>query len=152
MKRKTGAWVLAAALALSAALPAAAENVIQINGEETPLTRVETLQMVQEATEAFYGDEALKAELADEIREEVLYLGNEGEEPVGENPVFDETVREITTEEFHLETREVPDSAVEYVSRFTRNPIPPIVEWDLGTRAPLREMQSFYWLRADPSG
>ncbi|MCR5371594.1 MAG: hypothetical protein K6E83_12890 [Clostridium sp.] len=407
MKHRTGAWVLAAALALSAALPAAAENVIQINGEETPLTREETIQMVQEATEAFYGDEALNAELAEEIREEVLYLGNEGEEPVeltiytlthngqsmrfrqeirgepdengyplyialhggggapaedndlewdvmaeyypsaiqngiyvavrsitdtwdlhfrpesypmydrliqamirlchadpnrvyllgfsaggdgvyqiaprmadrfaaanmssghpngvslrnlanlpfsiqvglrdyytedalrsvrgaefdavlngyhdlhdygyehqvlvrvpaghnynditpgamaevvadpaafaspeivepmlrtlqdayaeacgtdsvmemsyapvGENPVFDETVREITTEEFHLETWEVPGSAVEYVSRFTRNPIPPIVEWDLGTRTPLREMQSFYWLRADPS-
>ncbi len=42
-------------------------------------------------------------------------------------------------------------SAVHYVSRFTRNPAPPVVVWDLTTRAPSRDVTSFYWLRADPS-
>ena len=45
----------------------------------------------------------------------------------------------------------VNGSAVHYVSQFTRNPAPPVVVWDLATRAPSREITSFYWLKADPS-
>lgn len=66
-------------------------------------------------------------------------------------PEFDDRIREILTEEFHLDTIRVNGSAVHYVSRFTRNPAPPVVVWDLTARAPSRDVTSFYWLRADPS-
>ena len=69
--------------------------------------------------------------------------------PVGETPEFDQEIRNILTEEFHLETRKVNGSAVNFVSRFVRNPAPETVVWDLGTRAPSRGTKSFYWLRAD---
>ena len=36
----------------------------------------------------------------------------------------------------------------DYMDQFVRNPIPPQVIWDLSTRAPLREIESFYYLRA----
>ena len=38
-------------------------------------------------------------------------------------------------------------NAVDWVSRFERNPYPEKIVWDLGTRASLREVKSFYWLR-----
>ena len=69
--------------------------------------------------------------------------------PVEMFPEFDSTVYRIVTEEFRLMTKHVNGSAVHYVNQFTRNPIPAIIEWDLGTRAASREMNSFYWLRAD---
>lgn len=64
---------------------------------------------------------------------------------------FDEECREIVENEFHLETTRVNAGAVHYVSGFVRNPAPEEIFWDLGTRAPLRKISSFYWLRADPS-
>ncbi len=67
------------------------------------------------------------------------------------NAEFDQAVRRIVTEEFGLETVLADDSAVHYVSQFTRDPAPKAVVWDLGTRAALRESDSFYWLKADAS-
>lgn len=64
---------------------------------------------------------------------------------------FDDQVREIITDEFRLEITRANGGAVHYVSGFTRNPAPPVVVWDLVTRAPSRDVTSFYWLRADPS-
>ena len=64
---------------------------------------------------------------------------------------FDDQVREIITDEFRLEITRANGGAVHYVSGFTRNPAPPVVVWDLATRAPSRDVTSFYWLRADPS-
>jgi len=64
---------------------------------------------------------------------------------------FDDAIREILMDEFGLGITKVNGSAVHYVSQFTRNPAPPVVVWDLATRAPSREITSFYWLKADPS-
>ncbi|MBO7662600.1 MAG: hypothetical protein J6U01_04450 [Clostridia bacterium] len=66
-------------------------------------------------------------------------------------PAFDEEIRHIVTEEFGLETKKVDGGAVSFVKKYTRNPVPPYVIWDLATRAPSRSVTSFYWLRADPS-
>ena len=38
-----------------------------------------------------------------------------------------------------------------WMDRFTRDPLPKEVTWDLSTRAPRRDVESFYWLSA-PSG
>ena len=59
--------------------------------------------------------------------------------------------RTILEDEFHLTTKKVNGSAVYYVNQFTRNPAPALVEWDLGTRAATRDVNSFYWLRAEQS-
>ena len=71
--------------------------------------------------------------------------------PAGENAAFDQAVRKIVKEDFQLETTFVNANAVDYVSRFTRNPAPDTVVWDLSTRAASREVDSFYWLKADAS-
>lgn len=69
----------------------------------------------------------------------------------GVSGAFDEAVRRIVEEEFGLELRSVDANAVHYVSGFTRDPAPRVVVWDLSTRAPEREVNSFYWLKADDS-
>lgn len=45
----------------------------------------------------------------------------------------------------------VNGNAVDYVNRFTRNPVPPLIVWNLETRADSRKLNSFYWLSADTS-
>jgi len=40
---------------------------------------------------------------------------------------------------------------VDWVSQFTRNPLPKSIAWNLENRAPLRHTHSFYWLKADIS-
>ncbi len=71
--------------------------------------------------------------------------------PEGISPAFDSAVRRIVTEEFYLATKLVNGSAAHYVSQFTRNPTPALIEWELDTRADTRNVQCFYWLRAEPS-
>ena len=71
--------------------------------------------------------------------------------PEGVVQEFDDLIREILLEEFQLDIVKVNGSAVHYVSRFTRDPAPPVVVWDLAARASSRDITSFYWLRADPS-
>jgi len=44
-------------------------------------------------------------------------------------------------------TFETNTNAVDWVSRFERNPYPDKIVWDLSTRASLRDVHSFYWLR-----
>ena len=39
-------------------------------------------------------------------------------------------------------------NAVDFLNKFTRNPLPKNIAWDLSTRAPLRLTESFYWLKA----
>ena len=69
----------------------------------------------------------------------------------GLTPAFDEAVRKIVKEDYQLETKRVNASAVHYVSQFTRKSAPETVIWDLNTRAALRDVTSFYWLKADAS-
>ena len=69
----------------------------------------------------------------------------------GTLPEFDSEIRTILKDEFHLATKKANGSAVYYVNQFTRNPAPAIIEWDLGTRAATRDVNSFYWLRAEQS-
>lgn len=45
-------------------------------------------------------------------------------------------------------TEDVDSFPADYMDQFVRNPIPEQVIWDLSTRAPLRETESFYYLRA----
>lgn len=42
-------------------------------------------------------------------------------------------------------------NAVNLVSKYTRNALPDKIEWNLGTRAEMRNTDSFYWLSADKS-
>ena len=39
-------------------------------------------------------------------------------------------------------------NAVRFLQQFTRNPIPERIVWDLTNRAPLRDVESFYWVKA----
>ena len=68
----------------------------------------------------------------------------------GESQAFDQDCLELVTEGMGLETETVNTGAVAYVSQFTRNPAPADLVWDLSTRAPKREKNSFYWLEAAP--
>ncbi|MBQ7184890.1 MAG: hypothetical protein IJR97_12995 [Clostridia bacterium] len=78
-----------------------------------------------------------------------LGVGSLSYYPEEETPAFDEAVRGIVTEEFGLKTVRADANAVRWVSGFVRDPAPKTVVWDLSTRAATREVESFYWLRAD---
>ena len=67
-----------------------------------------------------------------------------------EDDAFSTEIRKTLAEQFLFDTMRVNGNAVDYVNRFTRNPVPLIV-WDLETRADSRKMNSFYWLSADTS-
>lgn len=71
--------------------------------------------------------------------------------PCGNNEEFDEAVTRLVSGVFGLELAEANTNAVRWVSQYVRNPVPPEVVWDLGTRAAGRELTSWYWLEADPS-
>lgn len=47
-------------------------------------------------------------------------------------------------------TEFVDSCAPDWTKNFVRDPLPMTVRWDLGTRAELRETNSFYYLSADP--
>lgn len=70
---------------------------------------------------------------------------------IGENEAFDEAVTDLVSGTFGLELAEANTNAVRWVSHYVRNPAPPEVVWDLGTRAAGRELISWYWLEAEPS-
>jgi len=71
--------------------------------------------------------------------------------PTGEDEVFDRGMTDAVTGALGLETMAVNANAVRYVSQFTRAPAPEKIVWDLSTRAPGREKNTFYWLEAEPS-
>lgn len=64
---------------------------------------------------------------------------------------FDEMATSFITDDLGLETTVENTNAVAYVSQFVRNPAPEQIVWDLSTRAPKREKDTFYWLEADAS-
>ena len=68
-----------------------------------------------------------------------------------EDDAFSTEIRKTLAEQFLFDTMRVNGNAVDYVNRFTRNPVPPLIVWDLKTRADSRKMNSFYWLSADTS-
>lgn len=45
-------------------------------------------------------------------------------------------------------TKEEDTNAIHFLDRYTRNPLPERIVWDLGNRAELRKTTSFYWLKA----
>ena len=69
----------------------------------------------------------------------------------GDNKAFDEAITRLVSGTFGLELAETNTNAVRWVSQYVRNPAPPEVVWDLGTRAAGREITSWYWLEAEPS-
>ena len=71
--------------------------------------------------------------------------------PAGDDEEFDRKITQAVTERLGFETVQVNANAVRYVSRFTREPAPAKLVWDLSTRAAEREKNGFYWLEADPS-
>ena len=109
------------------------------------------------ADPAAYADPAIVEDMLDDFMEafekttgeytvsRLSYYGTE------EVEAFDDAIRKIIKEKYGLETVFVNASAVDYVSKFVRNPAPDTVVWDLGTRAEKREVTSFYWLKADAS-
>ena len=44
--------------------------------------------------------------------------------------------------------RVVDTNAIRFLNQFKRNPLPRKIVWDLTNRAPLRTVESFYWVRA----
>ncbi len=108
-------------------------------------------------------DPARFAELA--ASEDVLGLFLDGMESCGlgrdvtmlsyestlQNEAFDNAIAKAVTETLGLETETYNTNAVRWVSRYTRDPAPARLVWDLSTRAKAREKNSFYWLEADPS-
>lgn len=40
-------------------------------------------------------------------------------------------------------------NAIHFLDQYTRNPLPERIVWDLTNRAPLRSVESFYWVKAD---
>ena len=60
-------------------------------------------------------------------------IGNPGEWLQGAEPIAEET----------------NTNAVDFVNRFTRNPLPERIIWDLSVRSPETGTETFYWLRAD---
>ena len=70
---------------------------------------------------------------------------------IGDNEAYDEAVTGLVSSTFGLELAEANTNAVRWVSQYVRNPAPPEVVWDLGTRAASREITSWYWLEAEPS-
>lgn len=49
------------------------------------------------------------------------------------------------------ETIKVNTNAIDFVNRYLRNPLPHRVVWNLAMRAPLRDVNSHYWLEAPAS-
>ena len=45
--------------------------------------------------------------------------------------------------------RVVDTNAIRFLNQFKRNPLPRKIVWDLTNRAPLRTVESFYWVRAE---
>ena len=70
---------------------------------------------------------------------------------VGDDKAFDEAITALVGDTFGLELAEANTNAVRWVSQYVRNPVPPELVWDLGTRAAGREITSWYWLEAEPS-
>ena len=70
---------------------------------------------------------------------------------IGEDKAFDDAITQLVSGGFRLELTEANTNAVRWVSQYVRNPAPPEVVWDLGTRAASREITSWYWLEAEPS-
>ena len=65
---------------------------------------------------------------------------------------FNEAIFKYVTEDLNMEVTDEEDTnAVRYVNSFTRDPVPPMIVWDLTTRAPKRKDTAFYWLKADNS-
>ena len=60
----------------------------------------------------------------------------------GEDKAFDRAVTEAVTDTLGLETVTQNTNAVRWVSRFTRDPAPANLVWDLSTRARTREKNS----------
>ena len=42
-------------------------------------------------------------------------------------------------------------NSIDFLNKFTRNPLPKNIAWNLATRAPLRLTNSYYWLKANQS-
>ena len=70
---------------------------------------------------------------------------------IGEDKAFDDAITQLVSGGFRLELTEANTNAIRWVSQYVRNPAPPEVVWDLGTRAASREITSWYWLEAEPS-
>lgn len=49
------------------------------------------------------------------------------------------------------ETEKVSTNAVDFVTAYTRDPLPERIVWDLSVRAPQSDTETFYWLRAPKS-
>lgn len=62
---------------------------------------------------------------------------------------FNREITNVVTRDNKLAVKKVNPDAVTYVSKFTRNPLPKKIVWDLETRP--ESQKSFYWLQADSS-
>lgn len=69
----------------------------------------------------------------------------------GQDKAFDEAMTALVRDQFGLELVEANTNAIRWVSQYVRESVSPEVVWDLGTRAGSREIDSWYWLEADPS-
>ena len=99
-----------------------------------------------------FAERAVKEEWLDDFLE--LYAEDHDEDPMAlsyADPAedFNAELLKMVEEEFGMKTEMADTNAVHYVDQFVRDPHPANVVWDLATRAPKREVSSFYWLQAD---
>ena len=65
------------------------------------------------------------------------------------NPVAVMSDPQAWRDEGNRKTKKVDPFPPDYMTQFTRNPIPDLVIWNLSTRAEKRSVESFYYLRAE---
>ena len=66
--------------------------------------------------------------------------------PTDEQRVLDDNYAWLENDT--LSERVTDTNAIRFLEKFTRNPLPERIVWDLGNRAPLRSVESFYWVKA----
>ena len=65
--------------------------------------------------------------------------------PTDEQRVLDDNYAWLENDT--LSERVTDTNAIRFLEKFTRNPLPERIVWDLGNRAPLRSVESFYWVK-----
>lgn len=102
-----------------------------------------------------FADRAVSENYLDSFLE--IFRNTEGNDDVGSMSYYPPTMDDEFSEQLttfvseELEIAHTNTNAVRFVDQYTRNPAPDELVWDLSTRAPSREISSFYWLEADDS-
>ena len=114
MFRLMMAIALICAMMLSVTAQAEATDIFTVNAEAAPMTREETLRMVEEATGAFYQNQERKDELAKEITRVCEVIPSLDDEETPEEQEFFILTHEGKSMRFFMETIGDPDENGRY--------------------------------------